>query len=165
MHKRILRHMQTAKAQISMCIRAVWSGPWLPADRIIGHYRIYQWKANAQMRFCACPGWCVSSHFAHARRHFFLDSIHLIIEPAYDKTNNMACAPSEDSDQPGHPPYPIRVCCALNRLLRTQAFSCGQQRLWSDWADAQADLSLRWAHMPFCWFCHALAHLLQVTSL
>ena len=22
-------------------------------------------------------------------------------------------------------------------------------------ADAKADLSLRWAHMPFCWFCHA----------
>ena len=20
--------------------------------------------------------------------------------------------------------------------------------------DAQADLSFRWAHMPFCWFCH-----------
>ena len=30
---------------------------------------------------------------------------------------------------------------------------------WSDWADAQADLNLRWAHMPFCWFCHALVHL------
>ena len=29
---------------------------------------------------------------------------------------------------------------------------------WSDWADAQADLSLHWAHMPFCWFCHELAH-------
>ena len=25
-------------------------------------------------------------------------------------------------------------------------------------ADAQSDQSLRWAHMPFCWFCHALAH-------
>ena len=24
--------------------------------------------------------------------------------------------------------------------------SCGQQRLLSDWADAQADLHLRWAH-------------------
>ena len=23
--------------------------------------------------------------------------------------------------------------------------------------DAQADLSLRWAHMPFCWFCHEAA--------
>ena len=22
--------------------------------------------------------------------------------------------------------------------------------------NAQADLSLRWANMPFCWFCHAL---------
>ena len=31
---------------------------------------------------------------------------------------------------------------------------------WSDWAGAQAnDLSLRWVHMPFCWFCHAVAHL------
>ena len=27
-----------------------------------------------------------------------------------------------------------------------------QQRLWSDWADVQADLSRRWAHMPFCRF-------------
>ena len=27
----------------------------------------------------------------------------------------------------------------------------------SDWTDSQADLSLRWAHMSFCWFCHALA--------
>ena len=35
-----------------------------------------------------------------------------------------------------------------------------QRRLWSDWADAQADLSFRWAHMPFCWFCHDAAQLL-----
>ena len=35
----------------------------------------------------------------------------------------------------------------------------GQRRLWSDWADAQADLSLRWAHMPFCWFCHEEAQI------
>ena len=35
----------------------------------------------------------------------------------------------------------------------------------SDLADAQADLSLRWVHMPFCWFCHAAAHLFVSTSL
>ena len=29
---------------------------------------------------------------------------------------------------------------------------------WSDWADAQAHLSLRWAH-SFCWFCHVAAQL------
>ena len=28
----------------------------------------------------------------------------------------------------------------------------GQRRLWSDWADSQADLSLRWAHTHFVGF-------------
>ena len=32
-----------------------------------------------------------------------------ICEPQRDKTNNMTCAPSKDSDQPGHPPSLIRV--------------------------------------------------------
>ena len=32
-----------------------------------------------------------------------------IFEPAHDKSNKMACAPSEDSDQPGHSPRLIRV--------------------------------------------------------
>ena len=30
---------------------------------------------------------------------------------------------------------------------------------WSNWVDAQAELSLRWAHRSFCWFCHAPAQL------
>ena len=29
---------------------------------------------------------------------------------------------------------------------------------------AQADLSLRWAHMPFCWFCRATAHIVFYSS-
>ena len=65
----------------------------------------------------------------------------------------MACAPSEDFYQPGHPLSLIRVFAV--RLMGSQGpklSSSGQRRLWSDWADAQADLSLRWAHMPFCWF-------------
>ena len=31
---------------------------------------------------------------------------------------------------------------------------------WSDWADAQADPSLRWAHMPFYWFRHEAAQII-----
>ena len=38
----------------------------------------------------------------------FWNSI-LIIEPNYDKTNKMTCAPSEDSDQAGHQPSLIKV--------------------------------------------------------
>ena len=37
---------------------------------------------------------------------------------------------------------------ALNFLLSAQ------WKLWSDWADVQADPSLRWAQRSFCWFCH-----------
>ena len=63
------------------------------------------------------------------------------------------CAPSEDSDQPGHPSSLIRVFAV--RLQKAWVFSyplSAQRRLWSDWADAQADLSLRWAHSHFVGF-------------
>ena len=36
-----------------------------------------------------------------------------------------------------------------------------QQRLWSDWVDAQADLSLRWVHRSFCLFYHAPALIIK----
>ena len=70
------------------------------------------------------------------------------------------CAPSEDSDQPGHLPRLIRVFTV--RMKKHWVFSLplsAQRGLWSDWADAQADLSLRWVHRPLCWFCHEAAHL------
>ena len=70
---------------------------------------------------------------------------------------------------------------------------CAQRRLRSDWAvwsesslcaqwvaknpsffmrtaktlisvDAQADLSVRWAHMPLCWFWHDAAHMYNKTG-
>ena len=60
--------------------------------------------------------------------------------PVWRKFGSLAThwANSEDSDQTGRMP---------------------RRRLQSDGADAQADLNLRWAHMPFCWFCHEAAHL------
>ena len=53
----------------------------------------------------------------------------------------------------------IRLCesavwseSSLGAFSDSQGFkvsSCGQRRLWSDCADVQADLSLRWAHLVF----------------
>ena len=43
------------------------------------------------------------------------------IEPPRDKTNKMACAPSEDSDQPGYPPSLIRVFAV--RMKKAWVFS------------------------------------------
>ena len=77
-----------------------------------------------------------------------------IFEPPHDKTNKMTRAPSEDSDQPGHPPiHLIRVftVCIKNHWALSYPLSV-QQRLWSDWVDAQADLSLHWVHRSFVGF-------------
>ena len=84
---------------------------------------------------------------------------YLWYEPPRDKTNKMACATSEDSDQPGHPPSLVRVFAVRMKKASVLSYPLNaQRRLWSDWADAQADLSVRWAHMSFCWFCHEAAH-------
>ena len=81
-------------------------------------------------------------------------------DPPHDKTNTMACAPSEDSDQPGHLPRLIRVFTVRMKKAWVISYPLNaQRRLWSNWADAQADLSLRWAHMSLCWFCRVVAHL------
>ena len=45
------------------------------------------------------------------------------------------------------------------RKLGSLATHWAHSEDWSDWADAQANLSLRLAHMPFCWFCHALTQM------
>ena len=67
-------------------------------------------------------------------------------------TNKIACAPSEDSDQFGHPPS-LRVFAVRMKKAWVLSYPLSaKQRLWSDWADAQADLSLRWAHNHFVGF-------------
>ena len=103
-------------------------------------------------------------------KHASISRTNRLFEPHREKTNEMICAPSEDSDQPGHPPslnivFAVRLKKA--RILRYPLSA--QQILWSawasDWADAQADLSLRWAQMPVCWLCHDAAHLFRLSIL
>ena len=70
-----------------------------------------------------------------------------IYEPSHDKTNQMACAPSEDSDQPRHSPSLIRVFASSLFFMRTAKtlIRLGGCPGWSESAlGAQS----------FCWFCH-----------
>ena len=74
----------------------------------------------------------------------------------------MACAPSEVSDQPGHPPSLISLRCPHEESLDQNFPLSAQQRLHDqDWVDAQDDQSLRWAHMLFPWFCHEVAQIME----
>ena len=78
-------------------------------------------------------------------------------------------------------------------MIKPTKCLCTQQRLRSAWASSQsgsesslcaqwvaknptflhadsedshgqADLSLHWAHMPLCWFCHEAAHFYPITG-
>ena len=49
---------------------------------------------------------CKRLYFSNGR--FYFERLTVIYRPPHDKTNKKACAPSEDSDQPGHPPSLVK---------------------------------------------------------
>ena len=102
------------------CARKETLHPWLSKMRLV--------KSLIRLREHA--GWSESSLCAHVRRYDFWryvsyrsglvwylgkavlphSCLSRIPQHLYhDETNKIACAPSEDSDQPGHPPSLIRV--------------------------------------------------------
>ena len=67
------------------------------------------------------------------------------------QNQHCGCVPSKD--QPGHPPSLIRVFAVHMKKPWVLSYPLSvQRRLWSDWADSQADLSLGWAHTHFVGF-------------
>ena len=49
------------------------------------------------------------THSPTLKKHSNFRIITAIFEPSHEKINKMTCVPSEDSDQPGHPPSLSRV--------------------------------------------------------
>ena len=84
----------------------------------------------------------------------------IVYEPAHDKTNKMDVLPAKTQISLG-------ICLVLSEsLLCAQWVAKDPSLLHADsgdsdliGSDVQADISIRWAHMRFCWFCHALAHI------
>ena len=88
--------------------------------------------------------------------------VHINFEPPHDKTNKMACAPSKDSDQPGHSPCLISLC---SRHEKTWVLS----HLFEHTAKTLIRLGgcPRWYEsllgtQSFCWFCHEVAHTINL---
>ena len=81
-------------------------------------------------------------------------------EPFHDKINKMACASSEDSDQPGYPPSLIRVFAV--RMKKPWVLSyplSAQRRLWSDLGACPGWSESSLGAQSFCWFCHEAAQI------
>ena len=80
-------------------------------------------------------------------------------EPQHDKTNKMSVRPTKTQISLGICPVWSESSLSAWRKLGTLATHWAHSEDWSDWANAQADLSLCWAHTYFCWFCHVVAHM------
>ena len=85
-------------------------------------------------------------------------------EPAYDKTNKLTMRPVKTQISLGIRPVWSESSLSAWRKLGSVA---------THWAQAKSlirlggcpssDLSLRWAHMSVCWFCHGVAKM-QINS-
>ena len=80
-------------------------------------------------------------------------------EPPHDKTNKMACAPSEDSDQPEHLPSLIRVFAVRMKKAYVLSYPLSA----SEDSDQTGRIPrLIWifaGRTVILWFCHDAAHL------
>ena len=75
------------------------------------------------------------------------------------------CVPSEDSDQPGHPPSLIRVFAVHMKKAWVLSYPLSAlRRLWSDWANAQLICVFTWRTVTLL-VCHVMAQLWTVPTI
>ena len=97
---------------------------------------------------------CWSTTINKTFRDIYSFLVKILFEPQHDKTNKVSVHPAKVKINISlHPPSLIRVfaVCLKKPWVLSYPLSA-QRRPWSDWADAQADLSLCWAHTHFIGF-------------
>ena len=77
---------------------------------------------------------------------------HLLFEPWHDKTNKVTVRPAKTQISLGICPVWSESSLCTQWVAKDPSFLQADSKDWSDWADAQADLSLRWAHTHFVGF-------------
>ena len=157
-------------------MRTVWSWSSLTLGRTFGSSTANRSRAaNTPIRLHGCAGWSVSSLDAF----FFFFFCRFVCAPAHvhslEPASGQYYAPSSPYDtvhrshlitkstkwhvRPAktqislgiRPVWSESSLCAY-WVAKDPNFLHADSEDWSDWADAHADLSLRWAHMLLCCF-------------
>ena len=71
----------------------------------------------------------------------------------------MICAPPKTQISRGIRPVWSEPSLCPQWVAKGSVLLQANSEDWSDWVDAQVDLSLCWAHMPLCWVCREAAQL------
>ena len=85
-------------------------------------------------------------------------------EPPYDKTNNMTVRPAKTQISLGVRPVWPESSLSAQWVAEYRSFLHGdsEDSDQTGHPDAEADLSLRWAHMPRCWSCREAAQMFRL---
>ena len=111
---------------------------------------VHQYNVNQEVHYKGqFPGW------RRTIGHFMGKGF----QPPHDKTNNMVCASSEDSDQPEHPPSLIRVFAARTKKAWVLSYALSEQRRLIRLGGCPGCSESSLGAQSFCWFCHEAAHL------
>ena len=89
------------------------------------------------------------------------ETVKKLYEPPHDKANKMTVCPAKAQISQGISPVWSESLLCAQWVAKDPSFLHADSEDWSVWVDAQADLSLCWAQMPFCWFCDEAAHMTQ----
>ena len=158
-------HVRPANTRISLGICPVWSESSLSAWRNLGSLATHwvhseDWSDWADAQADLNLRWAhthfvgfVMSYLIWWLHHSWLIS-HSVFELPHDKTNKMTVRPANL----GICPVWSKSSLCAQWVAKDSSFLHADSEDWSDWANAQADMSLCWAHMQFCWFCHEVAH-------
>ena len=81
---------------------------------------------------------------AHVGTHW--NRLPITCEPRHDKTNKVTVRPAKTQISLGIRPVWSASSLSAWRKLGSLATHWAHSQDWSDWADAQADLNIHWAH-------------------
>ena len=90
--------------------------------------------------------------------HANFSRCHFIITAVTWQNQQFGCAPSEDSDQPGHPPSLIRVFAVSMKKPWILTYPLSAQRRLIRLGGCPGWSESSQGAQSFCWFCHEAAH-------
>ena len=112
------------------------------------------WNSGRERRAVEIISWPILSKVMWPDCGLWIEVSQITNERAHDKPTKWHVCPAKTQISLGICPVWSVFAVRMKKAWVLSYPLSAQRRLWSDWADAQADLRLRWAHKPLCWFCH-----------
>ena len=112
-------------------------------DRIIGYYKMYEWREKARMILCTSTGWSESCILRIFFTHFISNPLKKMLlvqntKICFTVLRQLSWVPITHTSR-GHPDKWAAASESVPDM-------CTQRRFWSDCANAQSNQNLSWVH-------------------